>query len=141
MDDQGRHSDFQHAMSAAMSTWTLSGFNDLDDVLLAAGRVGGACMKQRQRFRESAILQSLRSDRRMAETLGERKQLTFMNQTKHKQELQTWKIAKINELLSQKNSWKLLRHMQKPTHQSGRTSLGERVCRHVGTTIYWRSRR
>ena len=124
MDDQGRHSDFQHAISAAMSTWTLSGFNDLEDVLLAAGRVGGACMKQKQRFRESAILQSLRSDRRMAETVGERNLLTFMNQAKDKQELQTWKTSKINELLSRKNSWKLLPYMEKVTHQSGRTSVG-----------------
>ena len=54
MDDQGRPSDFQHAISATMSTRTLSGFNDLEDVLLAAGRVGGACMKQKQRFRESS---------------------------------------------------------------------------------------
>ena len=71
MDDQGRPSDFQHAISATMSTRTLSGFNDLEDVLLASGRVGGACMKQKQRFRESTILQSLRSDRRMAQSVEE----------------------------------------------------------------------
>ena len=117
MDDQGRPSDFQHAISATMSTRTLSGFNDLEDVLLAAGRVGGACMKQEQRFRESTILQSLRSDRRMAQSVEERKRLTFMIQTKHKQELQTWKTSKINELLSRKSSWKLLPTMQKATHQ------------------------
>ena len=117
MDDQGRPSDFQHAISATMSTRTLSGFNDLEDVLLAAGRVGGACMKQKQRFRESRILQSLRSDRRMAQTVEERKQLTFMIQTKHKQELQTWKTSKINELLSRKNYWKLLPRMKTATHQ------------------------
>ena len=117
MDDQGRPSDFQHAISATMSTRTLSGFNDLEDVLLAAGRVGGPCMKQEQRFRESTILQSLRSDRRMAQSVEERKRLTFMIQTKHKQELQTWKNSKINELLSRKSSWKLLPHMQKATHQ------------------------
>ena len=113
MDDQGRPSDFQHAISAIMSTRTLSGFNDLEDVLLAAGRVGGACMKQKQRFRESTILQSLRSDRRMAQSVEERKRLTFMIQTKHKQELQTWKTSKINKLLSRKNSSKQLPHMQK----------------------------
>ena len=74
-------------------------------------------MKQKQRFRESRILQSLRCDRRMAQTVEERKQLTFMIQTKHKQELQTWKTSKINELLSRKNYWKLLPRMKTATHQ------------------------
>ena len=159
MDDQGRPSDFQHAISATMSTRTLSGFNDLEDVLLAAGRLGGACMKQKQRFRESTILQSLRSDRRMAQSVEERKRLTFMIQTKHKQELQTWKTSKINEVLSRKSSWKLFfffsprlfdrrtfsskdsPHAKSNPPKSGRTSSGERVCIHVGTTICWRSRR
>ena len=54
---------------------------------------------------------------RMAQSVEERKRLTFMIQTKHKQELQTWKTSKINELLSRKSSWKLLPHMQKATHQ------------------------
>ena len=136
MDDQGRPSDFQHAISAIMSTRTLSGFNDLEDVLLAAGRVGGACMKQKQRFRESTILQSLRSDRRMAE---ERKRLTFMIQTKHKQELQTRKTSKINA--AKKFLETASPHAKSNPPKSGRTSSGERVCRHVGTTICWRSRR
>ena len=48
----------------------------------------------------------------MAQSVEERKRLTFMIQTKHKQELQTF-----NELLSRKSSWKLLPHMQKATHQ------------------------
>ena len=110
MDDQGRPVDFHHAISAAMSARTLSGFGDLEDVLLTAGRIGGACVKQKQRFRESPILQSLRSDRRKAQTVEERKRLTFMIQTKHKQELQTWKSLKMNELLSRP-------HLQKATHQ------------------------
>ena len=58
MDDQGRPSDFQHAISAIMSTRTLSGFNDLEDVLLAAGP-GGGCMYETkatfQRINHSAI--------------------------------------------------------------------------------------
>ena len=117
MDDQGRPFDFHHAISAAMSVKTLSGFGDLEDVLLTAGRIGCACMKQKQRFRESPILQSLRSDRRRAQTVEERKRLTFMIQTKHKQELQTWKSLKMNELLSRKSSWKTIPHLQKATHQ------------------------
>ena len=53
----------------------------------------------------------------MAQSVEDRKRLTFMIQTKHKQELQTWKTSKINEVLSRKSSWKLLPHMQKATHQ------------------------
>ena len=113
----GRPFDFHYAISAAMSARTLSGFGDLEDVLLTAGRIGGTCVKQKQRFRESPILQSLRSDRRRAQTVEERKRLTFMIQTKHKQELQTWKSLKMNELLSRKSSWKTIPHLQEATHQ------------------------
>ena len=74
-------------------------------------------MKQEQCFRESPMLQSLRSDRRRARTVEERKPLTFMIQTKHKQELQTWKTLKVNELLSLKSSWKTLPRIHKATHQ------------------------
>ena len=49
--------------------------------------------------------------------MEEKKRLTFMIQTKHKQELQTWKSLKMNELLSRKSSWKTIPHLQKATHQ------------------------
>ena len=87
MDDQDSATDFHHAISAAMSSRTLLGFSDLEDVLLTAGRIGGACMKERYRFKEAPILHSLRSDRRRARTVEERKRLRFMIETKHKQEL------------------------------------------------------
>ena len=48
--------------------------------------------------------------------MEERKRLTFVIQTKHKQ-LQTWKSLKTNELLSRKSSWKTISHLQKATHQ------------------------
>ena len=38
MDDEGRPGNFHHAISAAISARTLSGFNDLEDILLTAGR-------------------------------------------------------------------------------------------------------
>ena len=60
------------------------------------------------------MLQSLRSDRRRARTVEERKPLTFMIQTKHKQELQIWKTLKVNEL---KSSWKTLPRTHTTTHQ------------------------
>ena len=61
--------------------------------------VNGASVQQTQRFKESLILQSLRSDRRRAQTVKEKKRLKCMIQAKHKQELQTWKTLQINELL------------------------------------------
>ena len=54
-DDQGSHVGFHHAILAAMSTRAFSGLNDFEDVLLTAGRVGGASVKLRQRFRESPV--------------------------------------------------------------------------------------
>ena len=128
MDDQGSTVDFHHAISAAMSTRTLSGFSDLEDVLLTADHMSGACVKQKQRFRESPILQSLRSDRRRAQTVEERKPLTFMIQTKHKQELQTCNTLKMNELLSQKRF---------PIYKKQTTKEWQDIWRRTGLQTCW----
>ena len=75
MDDPGNPAAFHYAIAAAVSARTLSSFSDLQNVLVPAGRISGACLKHEQHFRESANLQSFLSDRRRAQTVEDRKRL------------------------------------------------------------------
>ncbi len=64
-----------------------------------------------------------------------------MIQTKHEQESQPWKILTMNELWSRNVFSKIFPRKLKASRsnppRSGWTSGSERVCRHVGTIIFY----
>ena len=111
MDEQGPPSMFHEAVTESMAGRTMRNFNDFESVLVSAGRAGGT-------FKESREPHKLRVDRKCARTVEDRKQLTFLIQLRHKQELRAWKTWKVNTILACKTSWKHLPGIQAASHRT-----------------------
>lgn len=104
---------FQESLRANLLSKNCVGFDDLEQSLLIAVRLGGTTRKTQNKFNPSVALQNFPCVRRRCPQACLRKLLSFQIRKRHRKEFRAWKAATIAHLLESKSRWWQLRTIER----------------------------